>query len=96
MDRTETVSGDERVKSFEIRAGVAEQWHGPRWTPDSQGITYIGTRGPSNIWLQPLSNGPARQLTNFNESKIYAFAWSPDGNRLACVRDRKRTSRTIL
>ena len=87
-------SGGGPVKSFEIPAGVAEQWHGPRWTPDSQGITYIGTRGTSNIWLQPLSNGPARQLTNFNESKIYAFAWSPDGNRLACVRG--TDNRTVI
>ena len=88
-------AGGAPVKMFDIPAGVAEQWHGPRWAPDSQAVTYIVTRGGlSNIWLQPLSSASARQLTTFNESQISAFAWSPEGNRLACVRG--TDSRTVI
>jgi serine/threonine protein kinase len=80
-------AGGEPVKSFDLPAGVADQWHGPRWRADSREITYIVTRGGvSNIWAQPSNNGTARQLTNFNEGQIFAFAWSPDGKQLICVR----------
>jgi eukaryotic-like serine/threonine-protein kinase len=80
-------SGGEPVKSFDIPAGVASQWHGARWGTDGHEIAFIVTRGGvSNIWAQPVNNGTARQLTNFNEGQIFAFAWSTDGKRLICVR----------
>jgi len=80
-------SGGEPVKTFEVAAGVAEQWQGPRWTADSQAVAYNVTRGGlSNIWQQPISGEPARQLTNFSEGQIFAFAWSPNDKRLSCVR----------
>ncbi|MGQ0762194.1 MAG: protein kinase domain-containing protein [Acidobacteriota bacterium] len=73
--------------TYPIATTEAQQWHAPRWTPDGQAITYIVTRGGvSNIWSQPLSGGPARQLTKFDQDEIFAFAWSPDSEKLACVR----------
>jgi Tol biopolymer transport system component len=75
------------LKTFSLPASVAEQWVGPRWTADGNAITYVLTRGGvSNIWIQPLSGEPARQLTDFDQDQIFAFAWSPDGKSLALVR----------
>jgi Tol biopolymer transport system component len=75
------------LKTFALPASVAEQWPGPRWTADGRSITYILTLGSvSNIWMQPLTGEPPRQLTNFSEDQMFAFAWSQDGKKLACVR----------
>lgn len=57
-----------------------------RWTPDGQAITYINTRDAvSNIWSQPISGGPPKQLTQFTSEQIEAFDWSRDG-QLICSR----------
>ena len=37
-----------------------------RWSSDGQSLTYAAARnGFHNIWMQPLSGGPAKQLTDF-------------------------------
>ena len=52
-----------------------------RWSPDGQAIDYADTRqGVSNIWAQPLSDGPPRQITEFRTGYIYNFAWSRSGD----------------
>ncbi len=57
-----------------------------RWTPDGQAVTYnLDRGGVSNIWVQPLAGGPARQLTNFAADRIWDFDWAPD-NRLILAR----------
>lgn len=57
-----------------------------RWSPDGQAITYVNNRqGVSNIWRQPISGGPAQQITQFTSEQIGAFDWSPDGT-LVCTR----------
>ncbi|MGI9072314.1 MAG: hypothetical protein ACR2JB_13600 [Bryobacteraceae bacterium] len=38
-----------------------------------------------NLWSQPISSGPPRQLTHFHD-RILAYDWSPDGKRLAITR----------
>ena len=48
-----------------------------------------------DIWLQPISGGPAKQLTNFKAEQILAFDWSRDGRSLALVRGVK-TSDVVL
>ena len=54
------------------------------WAPDESGLDYVATRnGVSNIWRQPITGGPAVQITNFNVGKIISFAWSPDGRWLS-------------
>jgi Dipeptidyl peptidase IV (DPP IV) N-terminal region/WD40-like Beta Propeller Repeat len=81
------VTGGQPVKKFPLPASVADQWVGPRWSPDSKAVTYVLTKGGiSNIWTQPLSGGEATQLTEFVQDQIFAFAWSPDGKNLALVR----------
>lgn len=60
-----------------------------RWTRDGRGITYgenpIGT---SSVWVQPLDGGPSKKLVELGNDRVFAFDWSPDGKRLACVRGR--------
>jgi serine/threonine protein kinase/Tol biopolymer transport system component len=60
-----------------------------RWTPDGKGIGFVDIRnGVSNLWMQPLEDGEARQLTNFSADQILWFDWSRDGKQLACSRGR--------
>ena len=81
------VSGGEALKTFPVPVSVADQWAGPRWSPDSRAITYVVTKGGvSNLWSQPLTGEPAKQLTNFQQDQIFTFAWSRDGQKLALVR----------
>jgi Tol biopolymer transport system component len=55
-----------------------------RWTPNGRGIAY---HKDSNVWIQPLDGGPARQFTHFTDGRtIPDFAWSRDGKRLAIAR----------
>jgi Tol biopolymer transport system component/DNA-binding winged helix-turn-helix (wHTH) protein len=67
-----------------------------RWTPDGQALAYIvNEKGASNIWLQPLSGSPPRQLTRFTTGQLLTFAWSPDGQWLAYMRH-SETSDVVL
>jgi Tol biopolymer transport system component len=59
-----------------------------RWTPDGKGLAYVSSfGGASNIWLQPLSGGQFRKLTDFKEAEITSFEWSEDGREIVLVRD---------
>ncbi|MGH9522473.1 MAG: TolB family protein, partial [Terriglobales bacterium] len=56
-------------------------------SPDGKGVVYsIYEKGAGNLWLQPLDGGPGRQITHFTSLRIYSYAWSADGKRLALVR----------
>ena len=89
--------GGAPLSGFDIPASVADQWYGPRWTADGQAITYVQTIGGiSNIRIQPLSGGASRQFTNFSEERIFAFAWSPDGRKLACARGSNTKSIVLI
>jgi Tol biopolymer transport system component/DNA-binding winged helix-turn-helix (wHTH) protein len=57
-----------------------------RWTPDSSGIVYADSGdGDCNLWVQPLTGGAPRRLTDFNGDQIFGFDFSRDG-RLAVLR----------
>jgi dipeptidyl aminopeptidase/acylaminoacyl peptidase len=43
--------------------------------------------GQFNLWIQPVSGGPARQLTFFTGQSIRQIAWAPDGRRLVFTAD---------
>ena len=61
-------------------------WSSLRWTPDGLGLTLPLTQGEtSNLWVQPVSGGTPHQITHFPD-KLVAYAWSPDGKRLAVTR----------
>jgi serine/threonine protein kinase len=58
-----------------------------RFTPDGQALAYgVNEHGVSNLWAQPLSGGPPRQLTDFKTDLIFDCAWSRDGKQLALSR----------
>lgn len=59
-----------------------------QWTPDGKGIAYVsGAGGASNVWIQPISGGQFRKLTDFKEAEITSFAWSGDGDGILLVRN---------
>jgi Tol biopolymer transport system component len=75
------IEGGEPTKLLDIPPGSPL-----RWTPDGSAITFIKTQnGVSNIWSQPLSGEPSRQLTDFTAEQILFFDWSSD-NQLVCSR----------
>lgn len=77
-----SLEGDEPQLKFSLPASVASRY--VRWTPNGTTLAYIDTRdGVSNIWLQPVNGGIPRQLTNFNDGRIFYFDWSPDGKNFA-------------
>jgi serine/threonine protein kinase len=88
-----TVSGQATVcdlptcttrRTMRIRASPR---HGLRWTPDGKGVAYVDSEALTNLWVQPLGGGAARQLTRFTDGRIMSgFAWSRDGERLAISR----------
>ena len=60
---------------------------GLAWSPSGKALQYGLTRnGASNLWEQPLSGGPPRQITNFASDRIFDFAWSRDGKQLLLIR----------
>src|SRR6185436_11310431 len=74
------------LQSFPLPPTVTNRF--TRWTPDGRGLTYIRTvGGVSNLWLQPVSGGEARQISNFGTHRIEAFDWSRDGKSIAVIRN---------
>lgn len=69
-----------------------------QWFPDGKGLTYVVTddQGTSNIWLQPLSDIPAKPITYFQESEIFDYNWSSDGDNLVCLRGRTWSDAYLL
>ena len=57
----------------------------PSWSPDGTKVTYVSFEtGRPAIYLQELSTGKRRKLTNF-KGLNNSPAWSPDGKSLALV-----------
>jgi serine/threonine protein kinase len=70
------------VNRFDVSPTVHVQWDTQlRWTPDSHGLAYVDTRaGVQNLWVQLIDGSPAKQLTSFNETDIFAYDWSRTGS----------------
>ena len=86
--------GGSRLTRFDFPPTVTSRF--VRWSPDRQSIAFVNSPGGvSDIWLQPISGGPAKQLTSFKAEQILAFDWSHDGRSLAFVRG-VQTSDVVL
>jgi len=86
--------GGPRLASFGMPIGVSIA----RWSPSGTAFQYAVTRdGAGNIWEQPVSGGPPKQLTSFPRAEdIEGFAWSPDGKQLAVVRGHVKSNVVIV
>ena len=79
------VEGGLPTRTFGLRPTHVERLI--HWAPDGTALAYIDqASGASNLWLQPLLEGPPRMLTNFTEGSIATFDWSRDGASLAFMR----------
>ena len=67
---------------FDVAATVQVQWDTPlHWSPDGKYIVYVDHAGGiDNLWGQPIDGGAPKQLTKFDEGKIFAFGWLKDGS----------------
>jgi Tol biopolymer transport system component len=62
------------------------------FTPDNKALAYMLTRDRAgNLWKQPLTGGPAVQVTKFTDGDMFDYAWSADGKRLALARGQRKT-----
>lgn len=58
-----------------------------QWSHDGSSILYpVSISNLTNLWAQPVSGGPPRQVTQFKDSLLTGYAWSRDGKTLACTR----------
>lgn len=90
--QTSPFQGGPAVHSFERPPGSGAQ----DWAPDGRAIDFVITKsGVSDLWRQPLSSGPPKQLTHFSSGLIYNFAWSGDGKTLVATRG-NRTADIVL
>ncbi len=85
--------GGEPLYHFDAPAGM----FGLAWSPDSKAFHYVLTReGVSNLWEQPLSGGPPKQLTQFKTEQILDFAWSFDGKQLVLSRGNPNSNVVLI
>ena len=59
----------------------------PQFTPDGRALVYsVDQNSVVNLWLQPLSGGPRRRITNFTSGTNRVYYFSPDGKYLGVLR----------
>ncbi len=76
--------GGKPIKEFDLPHTA--KWE-LRWSRDGQAVQFIvNSRGSSNLWSQPLSGSPPKQITDFTSDYMNEFDWSPDGKFLAVAR----------
>src|SRR5205085_7236809 len=78
-------AGGEPINTFDIKPNGTVQTT-LRWSPDGRALDYtVVNNNVGNIWRQPLTGGPPRQITDFKDKLIATFNWSRD-NKLICAR----------
>ena len=81
------IDGGPQIATLALPVTVEHEWPGLRWTADGAGVTYVATvKGVSNVWSQALTGGEPKQLTTFNENRIFFFDWSRSERKLVLVR----------
>jgi eukaryotic-like serine/threonine-protein kinase len=58
------------------------------FTNDGKNVAYrVVDNGTDNIWMQPVDGSKGHSVTQFTTDHITSYAWSPDGKKLAVVRN---------
>lgn len=67
---------------FDVAETIQVQWDTPlRWSLDGKYVVYVDHAGGlDNLWGQPIDGGTPKQLTKFDEGRIFAFDWLNDGS----------------
>jgi eukaryotic-like serine/threonine-protein kinase len=75
--------GGEAARAFDVPQNEANGMSQIRWTQDGRAFVYTDLRdGVTNLRLQPLEGGEARQVTNFTRQIFYSFDLARDGSLL--------------
>jgi len=76
-------------KRLDIATGIL------RWAHDSRSVLYVKNEaGVSNVWSQPISGAPPKQITSFNSEQIESFDLTRDGTHI--VMDRGMATRDVV
>jgi Tol biopolymer transport system component len=98
---------DEQFLAVSPAEGGAPTWTHPwpegegernfEWARDGHALTYVRNTGAvGNVWLQPLDQSPARQITRFDDLRVFSHAWSLDGRTLYVVRGRYASDAVLM
>lgn len=80
-----SIDGGPQLMRFDFPPTSLERY--VRFAPDGRSVAFPNTvNGASEIWLQPLTGGNPKRLTDLNSSNIQAFDWSRDGKNVATIR----------
>jgi Tol biopolymer transport system component len=83
------LDGNAPEKHFDIATEIL------RWSSDGRSLLYVNTEGGvSNIWSQPITGAPPRQVTHFKNLLIENFDLSHDGKQL--LMNRGTTARDVV
>ena len=65
----------------------------PAFSPDGKSLAFLraASSGVSDVYVGPVSGGPARRLT-FDNRNAESIAWTPDGRWIVFSSDRRRNS----
>jgi serine/threonine protein kinase/Tol biopolymer transport system component/tetratricopeptide (TPR) repeat protein len=78
-----TLDGGQPVKVFDVPQNEADGNSSIRWTGDSRAFVYTDYRDQiTNLRLQPVEGGTARQITDSKREIFYSFDISRDGRLL--------------
>lgn len=85
-------SVDASAPARQLTTGTSSRM--PRWRPDGTAIAFVSTRPSTSgdskhadkpqVFLLLMSGGEAIRITDLDNG-VDAFAWSPNGERLACI-----------
>ena len=81
--------GGPPIKTFDMPPNIDPMLAVPlRWSPDGEALTYMDGRddGVSNVWNLPLDGGGPKQLTSFEDKKVFLFDWCHGGEHLVFSR----------
>ena len=70
-----------------IRLGTIYERPTVQWSPDGQWVYYINyNSGVSNLYKVNVADGSTLAVTNFKSGRVYNFAYTADGTKLALAR----------